>query len=131
MGRSTRYRGQNPALPALLFLCRHVLGGEVGELREIIRARKPKRLAIATTRDKVKAELANLAGDEWPPASLMHGAGPRLIECLRLRGMQDVDFSRNVILVRDGAPGGNSFALFRNRVPDEAKNTVMKRRECK
>jgi integrase len=112
MGRSTIYRGQNRALHALLFLCRHVLGGEVGELREIIRARKPKRLAIATTRDKFKAALANIVGDKRPPASLMHGAGPRLIECLRLRGMQDVDFSRNVILVRDGKSAKERIAML-------------------
>lgn len=30
----------------------------------------------------------------------MYGAGLRLIECLRLR-VQDVDFARNEILVRD------------------------------
>jgi integron integrase len=34
-------------------------------------------------------------------ASLMYGAGLRLMECLRLR-VQDVDFSRGEILVRDG-----------------------------
>ncbi len=34
-------------------------------------------------------------------ASLMYGAGLRLMECLRLR-VQDVDFARNEIRVRDG-----------------------------
>ncbi len=34
-------------------------------------------------------------------ASLMYGAGLRLMECLRLR-VQDVDFARNEITVRDG-----------------------------
>ncbi|MDA8404691.1 MAG: integron integrase [Desulfobacteraceae bacterium] len=45
--------------------------------------------------------LANLTGDKWLMASLMYGAGLRLMECLGLR-IQDVDFSRNEILVRDG-----------------------------
>jgi len=92
---------QNQALGALLFLYRHVLGREVGDLGEIIRARKPKRLPVVMARIEVKAVLANLTGDKWLMASLMYGAGLCLMECLRLR-LQDVDFSRNEILVRDG-----------------------------
>lgn len=92
---------QNQALSALLFLYRHVLGHEIGDLGEVIRARKPKRLPVVMSRDEVKAVLANLSGDKWLMASLMYGAGLRLMECLRLR-VQDVDFSRNEILVRDG-----------------------------
>ena len=92
---------QNQALSALLFLYRHVLGREVGDLGEIIRARKPKRLPVVMTRGEVKAVLTNLTGDKWLMASLMYGAGLRLMECLRLR-VQDIDFSRNEILVRDG-----------------------------
>ena len=92
---------QNQALFALLFLYRHVLGREVGDLGEVIRARKPKRLQVVITREEVKAVLTNLSGDKWLMASLMYGAGLRLMECLRLR-VQDIDFSRNEILVRDG-----------------------------
>lgn len=92
---------QNQALSALLFLYRHVLGRKVGDLGEVIRAKKPKHLPVVMTRDEVKAVLSNLAGDKWLMASLMYGAGLRLMECLRLR-VQDIDFSRNEILVRDG-----------------------------
>jgi integron integrase len=58
-------------------------------------------LPVVMTRDEVKAVLANLTGDKRLMASLMYGAGLRLMECLRLR-VQDVDFSRNEITVRDG-----------------------------
>jgi integron integrase len=64
-------------------------------------ARKPTRLPVVMTREEVKAVLGNLAGDKWLMASLMYGAGLRLMECLRLRA-QDIDFSRNEILIRDG-----------------------------
>jgi integron integrase len=53
------------------------------------------------TREEVKAVLAQLSGDKWLMASLLYGTGLRLMECLRLRIM-DVDFSCNVILVRNG-----------------------------
>jgi integron integrase len=92
---------QNQALSARLFLYRHVLGREIGALGEVIRARKPRRLPVVMSRDEVKAVLVQLKGDKWLMASLMYGAGLRLMECLRLR-IQDIDFERNEILVRDG-----------------------------
>jgi len=48
-----------------------------------------------------EAVQSNLSGDKWLMASLMYGAGLRLMECLRLR-VQDIDFSGNEIIVRDG-----------------------------
>jgi len=92
---------QNQALAAVLFLYRHVIGRDMGDLGEVIRARKPERLPVVMTREEVKAVLANLAGEKRLMASPMYGAGLRLMECLRLR-VQDLDFSRNEILVRDG-----------------------------
>jgi site-specific recombinase XerD len=78
-----------------------VLGREIGVLGKVIRAHKPTRLPVVMTREEVKGVLANLANDKWHMASLMYGAGLRLMECLRLR-VQDIDLSRNEILVRDG-----------------------------
>ena len=37
---------QNQALSALLFLYRHVIGREVGDLGEVVRARRPKRASV-------------------------------------------------------------------------------------
>jgi len=42
---------QNQALSALLFLYRHVIGREVGNLGEVIRARKPAHLPVVMTRE--------------------------------------------------------------------------------
>jgi len=53
------------------------------------------------TREEVKAVLSHLQGDKWLMASLMYGAGLRLMECLRLR-VKDIDFERSEITVRDG-----------------------------
>lgn len=92
---------QNQALAALLFLYRQVIGRDVGDLGEVIRARKPERLPVVMAREEVKAVLANLTGEKWLIAAILYGAGLRLMECLRLR-VQDIDFSRNEILVRDG-----------------------------
>ena len=92
---------QNQALSALLFLYRYVINRKIGDLGEVIRARRPTRLPVVMAREEVKAVLSHLSGDKWLMASLMYGAGLRLMECLRLR-IQDIDFSRNEITVRDG-----------------------------
>jgi len=107
---------QNQALSALLYLYRHVIGREIGDLGEVIRARKPKRLPVVMTREEVKKVLANMTGDKWLMASLMYGAGLRLMECLRLR-IQDIEFARNEIHVRDGKGSKDRITML----PDSLK----------
>jgi len=92
---------QNQALSALLFLYRHILKREIGDLGQVIRAKRPRRLPVVMTRDEVQAVLGNLSRDKWLMAALLYGAGLRLMECLRLR-VQDIDFTRHEITVRDG-----------------------------
>lgn len=92
---------QNQAKSALLFLYKEVLGIELPWLDNIERAKAPKRLPVVLTRTEVQALLTRLDGSHWLMASLLYGAGLRLMECLRLR-VKDVDFARKEILVRDG-----------------------------
>ena len=67
----------------------------------MVRARTSHHIPIVLTREEVKNVLGCLTGDKWLMASLMYGAGLRLMECLCLR-VQDIDFARNEILVRSG-----------------------------
>jgi len=53
------------------------------------------------SRSEVERLLAQLIGTRWLLASLLYGAGLRVIECLRLR-VKDVDLGYRQILVRDG-----------------------------
>ena len=92
---------QNQALAALLFLFRQILGTPVGELGEVIRAKKPIRLPVVMSRAEVRAVLSKVDGDKWLAAALLYGTGMRLMECLTLR-VQDIDFGRSEILVRNG-----------------------------
>jgi integron integrase len=92
---------QNQAKSALLFLYREVLEMELPWLDNVERAKAPKRLPVVLTRDEVHAVLSRLSGTHWLIASLLYGAGLRIMEALRLR-VKDVEFSRNEILVRDG-----------------------------
>src|SRR5262252_6802589 len=53
------------------------------------------------TQDEVKAVLAQLSGINYLMASLLYGAGLRLMECVRLR-VHNLDFAYHQITVRDG-----------------------------
>ena len=92
---------QNQALSALLFLYGEVLGRKLDWLQDVVRARKPIRLPVVLSRQEVDAILSRLNGVCWLMASLLYGAGLRLMECARLR-VKDVDFERGEITVRDG-----------------------------
>lgn len=104
---------QTQALSAVLFLYRFVIGYEIGDLGEVIRARQSKRLPVVMTSDEVRAVLAEMSGDTWLMASLLYGAGLRLTECLRLR-VQDIDFGQGEILVRDGKGGKDRVTVLPN-----------------
>ena len=53
------------------------------------------------TREEVQAILAQLEGVPFLMASLLYGAGLRLMECVRLR-VKDLDFAYHQLTVRDG-----------------------------
>jgi len=92
---------QNQALSALLFLYRVVLGRDLGWLDHLVRAKRPTRVPTVLSRGEVTALLGELDGTARLVASLLYGAGLRLLEGLRLR-VKDLDFERNEITVRDG-----------------------------
>lgn len=92
---------QNVALNALLFLYRDVLKQEFPDPGAFERAKRPRRLPTVFTQAEVAAILAQLAGVHYLMASLLYGAGLRLMECLRLR-VKDVDCAYHQIVVRSG-----------------------------
>lgn len=92
---------QNQALSALLFLYKETLGKELDWLDGLVRAKRPQRMPVVLTKDEVERLLGALDGIQWLMASLLYGAGMRLMECLRLR-VKDVDFGYKQILIRDG-----------------------------
>ena len=55
-------------------------------IARFLRARKPKRLPVPMTREEANVAVGHLEGDKWPTASLMYGAGLRLMDCVRDRG---------------------------------------------
>ena len=92
---------QNGALNALLFLYRYVLQQSFPELPDLERAKRPRRVPTVWTREEVHVVLTQLHGTPHLMASLLYGAGLRLMECVRLR-VKDVDCAYHQITIRDG-----------------------------
>jgi integron integrase len=92
---------QNVALSALLFLYRDVLQIELPLVEGVERAKRPQRIPVVLTIEEVKRVLAEMSGTHHLMASLLYGAGMRLMECVRLR-VKDIDFDYRQIIVRDG-----------------------------
>lgn len=92
---------QNQALAALLFLYRHVLDRDPGELQPIVRARQRRRVPVVLTREEVRSVLSNLGGTHRLVALILYGSGLRLLESLRLR-VKDVDLASRELVIQDG-----------------------------
>jgi len=93
---------QNLALNALVFVFREVLNITVDDQIHFQRARKPRRLPVVLTKEEIGNLLAAIRNEQHRlMASVMYGAGLRLMECVRLR-VSDVDFGYGQIIIRAG-----------------------------
>ena len=112
---------QNQALSALLFLYGQVLEKKLGAFVGIERAAMPKRMPVVFSPEEARAVLGQMRSPYQLMAELLYGAGLRLMECVRLR-VKDVDFSYNIITVRDGKG-------FKDRVtmlPEQLKGALLR-----
>ena len=92
---------QNQALAALLFLYQKVLNREIAWLAGVVHAKRPERLPVVLSRGQIAAVLSKMEGVEQLCASLIYGAGLRLLEALEMR-IKEVDFAGQQLIVRDG-----------------------------
>lgn len=104
---------QNVARNALLFLYREVFGVSLPPLEGV--ARRPERLPVVFTRPEVRAILGALDGTPHLMASLLYGAGLRLMECLRLR-VKDIDLDMRQITIRDGKGQKDRLTMLPRRL---------------
>ena len=98
------------ALSALPSLYRQVPARPVGRVRDVERAKKPKRLTVVFTREDDGAALGHPREEARLMASPLYGSGPRLMGCVRLR-VKEVDFDRLSVTVRDGQGGRGRVTL--------------------
>ena len=99
------------ALSALLFLYREVFGIDMPWMEALGRPVPRKRLPVVLTHAEVQAVLSRLEGVSSLLGRLLYGTGMRLLEGTRLR-VKDVDFARQIIIVRDGKGGKDRVVML-------------------
>ena len=109
---------QNQAFNALLFLFRNVLGKDIGDLSNTVRAKRGQRLPVVFSVDEVKKLLACLSGRDLLIAGLIYGAGLRLMELARLR-IKDIDMDLNTLTVRSGKGDKDRTTILPTTVKDQ------------
>ena len=112
---------QNQALNALLFLYRHILGGEMAWVDGFEQAQRSRRVPVVLTREEVQRLLSALEGTQGLISRLLYGTGLRLMEGLRLR-VKDVDFARGQIVVHGGKGDKDRVTML----PESLRTALMK-----
>ncbi len=87
---------QNQAFNSLLFLFRHALKRDFGELRDVPRAKKSLYVPVVLSREEIDAILAQLYHPYSLIVKLLFGCGLRLFECLQLR-VRDFNFDAGIL----------------------------------
>jgi hypothetical protein len=81
---------QNQAFNAILFLHRHVLHDDLGDMSATLRARRGRKLPVVLSVDEVRDVLSRLEGTSRLMIEMIYGGGLRVSELVRLR-VKDID----------------------------------------
>ncbi len=105
---------QNQAFSALLFLHRHVLHADLGDMSATVRARRGQKLPVVLSVEEVRAVLAELSGKSRIMIELIYGGGLRLSDLVQLR-VKDIDFDAATITIRSGKGDKDRVTLLPRR----------------
>ena len=119
---------QAQALNALVFLYGHVLELELGDLGAYRRPVRKRRLPVVLSRGETSTLLEAMRGHHALMASLLYGAGMRLMECVRLR-VKDIDFDNGYIMVVDGKGGKDRRVPLPERLVGDLQAHLAKGRQ--
>jgi integron integrase len=116
---------QNQALCALVFLYKQVLKSDVGKLKNLKRAKKPKHLPTVLSKDEVKSLLGYLDCVPFLVASMLYGTGLRISEALRLR-VKDIDFDYMQVSVHSGKGKKDRVTMLPDKLRPLLKDQIRK-----
>ncbi|NND70344.1 MAG: integron integrase, partial [Rhodothermales bacterium] len=114
---------QNQAKNAIVFLYRHVLEKELGDIGDILAPSKPKRLPVVLSRDEVAIILSLMKDTKRLAAQILYGGGLRVTECISLR-IKDLDFDRQQITVRHSKGAKDRVTIMPRSIIPELRDHV-------
>lgn len=92
---------QNQAFNALLFLFKHVLQKDFGNIQGVARAKRKPYIPVVLSREEIELIFDHLDEPIDLIAKLLYGCGLRLFECLNLR-VQCFNFDAGILTVHNG-----------------------------
>jgi integron integrase len=108
---------QNQAFNSLLFLFRHALKSEFGDLRDVPRAKKSRYIPMVLSRPEIDAILEHL---EYPYdlfVKVLFGCGLRLFEGLQLR-VRDFNFDDGILTIHGKGKKDRTVPLPKAIMPE-------------
>lgn len=111
---------QNQAFNALLFLFRHVLDKEFGDLRDVPRAKKSKYVPVVLSRSEIDAVLRHLDYPFDLVVKLLYGCGLRLFECVSLR-VKNFNFDDGILTVHGKGDKDRAVPIPQTIMPELKK----------
>lgn len=120
--RNVAVNTQKTALNALVFLYHKFLQRELHAI-PFTKAGRVRRLPVVFTHEEARRVIGCLEGEYWLLASLMYGAGLRVMEAVRLR-VQDVDFGSGCLVLREVKRGKWRRTLLPKSLINPLRNQV-------
>ncbi|MEW6586271.1 MAG: integron integrase [Nitrospirota bacterium] len=108
---------QNQAFNALLFLFRHVLKKDFGDMRNVPRAKKSKYIPVVLSRREIEAVLEHLYYPYNLVIKLLYGCGLRLFECLQLR-VQSFNLDEGILTIHGKGKKDRTVPLPQAIIPE-------------
>jgi integron integrase len=115
---------QNQAFNALLFLFRHALKQDFGDLKDVPRAKKSKFIPVVLSRKEIESVLKFLQYPYDLTVKLLYGCGLRLFECLQLR-VKDFNFEAGILTIHGKGKKDRTVPLPETIVPELASQLEM------
>lgn len=109
---------QNQAFNALLFLYKHILKNEYGELEGVVRAKRKPYIPVVLSREEIDKVIDCLKYPYDLVVKVLYGCGLRISEGLKLR-VQDFNFDTGILSIHGGkGKKDRSLPLPQTLIPD-------------